>query len=399
MIEVIQKYVMSLFGLSYEVSFFLGFAFLSLTVLLLCFFADFIAKTYLVRVVNLVIAKAHFKLAQFLKDRSVVTKLSRVAPGLVLYLSAAGFYSSDMEATKALVTFLHVLATGYILFTMTNACLGLLDVVEDLYNQYEVSKKRPIKSYLQIVKIIFFSLASILFVSLLLGQSPLAFFTGIGAATTILLLIFKDAIVGFLASVQLASYDMIRIGDWIEVEKYGANGNVIEIALTTVKVRNFDKTIITIPNYALVNEGVKNWRGMQDSGGRRMKRSVRLDISSFTFCDDSILRQLQSHSFFKDFLSERSAYFKTSWNETSNATLFRHYLDFYLKRREDVYTSAGDFTFLIRELDPDEYGLPLELYVFTKTTNWGEYESIQADIMDHVFSALPFFNLKVFQRK
>ena len=197
MIEVIQKYVMSLFGLSYEVSFFLGFAFLSLTVLLLCFFADFIAKTYLVRVVNLVIAKAHFKLAKFLKDRGVVTKLSRVAPGLVLYLSAAGFASSDIQETKALVTFLHVLATGYILFTMTSACLGLLDVVEDLYNQYEVSKKRPIKSYLQIVKIIFFTLASVFFVSLLLGQSPLAFFTGIGAATTILLLIFKDAIVGF----------------------------------------------------------------------------------------------------------------------------------------------------------------------------------------------------------
>lgn len=399
MIEVIQKYVMSLFGLSYDVSFFISFASLALTVLVLCLCADFIAKTYLVRVVNLVIAKAHFKLAKFLRDRRVVAKLSRVAPGIVLYLFATGFSASNIEETKALVTFLHVLATGYILFTMTSACLGLLDVVEDLYNQYEVSKKRPIKSYLQIIKIIFFTFAFVFFISLLLGQSPLAFFTGIGAATTILLLIFKDAIVGFLASVQLASYDMIRIGDWIEVEKYGANGNVIEIALTTVKVRNFDKTIITIPNYALVNEGVKNWRGMQDSGGRRMKRSVRLDISSFAFCDDSILKQLESHSFFKEFLSERSSYVENFFEETSNATLFRHYLDFYLKRREDVYTSDENFTFLIRELGPDEYGLPLELYIFTKTTNWGEYESIQADIMDHVFSALPFFNLKVFQRK
>lgn len=395
MLQIIQDFIIAKLGLNYAVSLLISFVTISLVAFILCFIADFIAKTYLVRLLNLIITKAYSKLSSFLKKRTVVTKLSRLAPALVLYLLAPAFQTDDLEFTKPLIFVLKQASLAYMIFTLTRAFLSILDVIEDVYNQYEVSIKRPIKSYLQIAKILFTVVGIVIFVSLLLNKSPLAFFTGLGAAATILVLIFKDSILSFLASVQVASYDMIRIGDWIEMSKYGADGTVSEIALTTVKVRNFDKTVTTIPTSALINEGVKNWRGMQESGGRRIKRSVRVDLNSVKFCDQDVLESVKKIPLFKQTLEQELSGSKELKNLT-NAQLFRRYIEAYLTDHKDIYSDQS-FTFLIRQLQADQYGVPIELYIFTKTTNWNRYETIQANIFDHLFAVLPFFKLRAYQ--
>ena len=396
MLQFIKDFAENAFGLGSLPSSLVSFVVLSIFVFLLCTLADFIAKTYLVRLFNLFISKAYSKLSNFLEKREVASKLARTAPALVLYLASPAFYSEKLAFTVPLIFILKQGSVAYIIFTLIRSLLSFLDVIEDVYNQYEVSKKRPIKSYLQIGKIVFTFFGFVLFVSLLLDRSPLAFFTGLGAAATILVLIFKDSIMSFLASVQLASYDMIRIGDWIEVSKYGADGDVIEISLTTVKVRNFDKTITTIPTYALVTEGVKNWRGMQESGGRRIKRSIRLDLNSISFCDAALKNKLKEDDLLKSFSSSKAALLAFDQKDLSNASLFRAYVEHYLLEHKDIYSNSS-FTFLIRELQPDEHGLPIEIYIFTKTTNWVSYESIQADIFDHLFAIMPHFQLRAFQ--
>lgn len=394
MLLFLQDFAQTSLGLGSLLSFFLGFVSLSFIVFLLCFLADFVAKTYLVKLFNLFISKANYRVSGFLKNRQVVRKLSRVGPGVVLYVFSPAFFSEAHAFTSVLVFSLKQASLAYILLTMVRSFFGILDVVEDVYNQYEVSKKRPIKSYLQIGKIIFTFLGLILFVSLLLDRSPLAFFTGLGAAATILVLIFKDSIASFLASIQVSSYDMIRIGDWINVSKYGADGDVIEISLTTVKVRNFDKTITTVPTYALMTEGVQNWRGMQESGGRRIKRSIRLDLYYVKFCDEAFLEKFKSQPLLRDFCESRGS---TLVSGISNVALFRDFAEFYLRAHKNI-SSDGSFTFLVRELQPDENGLPVELYVFTKTTVWSEYEVIQAEVMDFLLSSLSLFGLRSFQR-
>ena len=394
MLEMFQKFAMTSLGLDSNLSLFLGFVTLSFIVFLFCFLADFIARTYLVKLFNLLISKAYLRLSKYLKERGVVSQLSRLAPALVLYLFAPAFLAEGVASTEKLVFVLQQASLVYMIFTLTVAFFSTLDVVEDVYNEYEISKRRPIKSYLQIAKIIISLFSVVIFVSLLLDKSPLAFFTGLGAAATILVLIFKDSIMSFLAGVQVASYDMIRIGDWIEVAKYGADGDVIEIALTTVKVRNFDKTITTVPTSSLISEGVKNWRGMTESGGRRIKRSIRIDLNSIKLLGETDLVRFKNNSFLSNFLKDESKAFEAPY--LTNIKLFRAYADYYLTQSKDIYSDKS-FTFLIRELEPDENGLPVQVYIFTKTTNWGLYESIQADVIDHLLASLSFFDLRAYQ--
>lgn len=261
------------------------------------------------------------------------------------------------------------------------------------------------KTISQTIKLIFGILFLIQIISLLAGKSPVAILSGFGALSAILMLVFKDTILGFVAGLQLSTNKMVQIGDWIEMPKYGADGDVIDIGLNVVKVRNFDKTITTIPTYALVSDSFKNWRGMQESGGRRIKRSILIDINTIHFLSDAEKDKLRKSSLLAPYLDEKEKQISKhnqsfdmstviNGRRLTNLGTFRAYLFTYLKNHKDIHQGM---TVLVRQLSPNQYGLPLEIYCFTSTTDWGLYENIQSDIFDHIFSVLGEFGLRSYQ--
>lgn len=278
----------------------------------------------------------------------------------------------------------------------------------DTLNAIPTYHDKPLNSYVQVASITLTILAGILIFSLLTGKSVVAFLTAMGAASAVLLLIFKDSILGFVASIQISANDMLRQGDWITMPKYGADGDVQEINLTTVKVVNFDKTITTIPTYALISDSFQNWRGMKDSGGRRIKRSILIKVSSIRFMSDTEIDELKSIRLLKPYIEQRAAEI-VAWNNErgldgsmpvngrrmTNVGLFRHYIDAYLANHPGV---NPNMTRMVRQLAPADFGLPLELYCFTQTTEWQPYETVMSDIFDHLLAAYPFFDLVVFER-
>jgi miniconductance mechanosensitive channel len=276
-----------------------------------------------------------------------------------------------------------------------------------IYQGFAISRRFPIRTIVQIVRVAVYFVVGIAVLAILLGKSPLVFFSGLGAFTAVLLLIFKDTLLGFVAGIQLTANNMVRKGDWIEMPGHNADGNVLDVSLTTVKVQNWDKTITTIPTYALVAEPFKNWRGMDESGGRRIKRAVRLDVTSIKFCDAEMLQRFKKIQFISDYvarkLEEVSAHNRDHQVDESllingrhltNVGTFRAYLEHYLRTHPKVHQ---DMTFLVRQLAPTEHGLPIEIYVFSNDQAWASYEAIQADIFDHVLAVLPLFDLRPFQ--
>ena len=269
------------------------------------------------------------------------------------------------------------------------------------------NRTKPIKGYLQVLGILLYLIAGLLIVATLMDRSPLLFLSGIGAMTAVLLLVFRDTILSLVASVQLTSNDMIHVGDWIEMPKFGADGDVIDVALHTVKVQNWDKTITTIPTHALIAESFKNWRGMQDAGGRRIKRAIHVDLSTVRFLEDDEIDAFGRWELLGDYiarkrreLGEHNARVGGSGDATSgarrltNVGTFRAYVERYLRAHPGVH---ADMTLLVRHQQPTELGLPIEIYCFTNTTEWAAYEGIQADIFDHVLSIVPQFGLRTFQ--
>jgi miniconductance mechanosensitive channel len=222
-------------------------------------------------------------------------------------------------------------------------------------------------------------------VSLLLNKSPIVFLTGLGALSAVLMLVFKDTILGFVTNIQVAALDLIRVGDWITIPSAGVDGDVMDVSINTVKIRNFDKTISTLPTYTLINNSVQNWRGMTETGGRRIKRSISIDINTIKFCDAELINKLKNEEYLKDFDFSK---------KPTNVTVFRTYMESYLRQHPKIHLGL---TFLVRELQPTETGLPVELYIFTNDTNWVNYEGIQADIFDYAFASLPIFDLRAFQ--
>ncbi len=284
---------------------------------------------------------------------------------------------------------------------------SFLRSVNDIYLTYEGSKNRPIKGYIQTIQIVIISFAVIVIVSVLLGRSPLVILGGLGAFAAVLMLIFRDSILGFVAGIQISFNDMVRLGDWITMSKFGADGVVTDIALTTVKVQNWDKTISTIPAYSIISESFQNWRGMEESGGRRIKRSVFIDMNSIKFADQQMLSKYAKFQLIKDYIETKEAELKMFNEENgvdatvevngrrqTNIGIFRAYLNAYLKSKKEIHHSM---TFLVRQLQPTEKGLPMEIYVFSKVQEWGAYENIQADIFDHVLAVIPHFDLAIFQ--
>ncbi len=365
--------------------------------------ANWLAKQIVLRLFNRLLTLTPLEDERAALSRTA-QRLSNLVPALIVH---AGIVAVP-HLPDAIVTLVQSVATGLMILTVAMAIGAALDFANALYNRRPDAGSRPIKGYLQVAKIAAYCASAILIVATLIDQSPLLLLSGLGAMAAVLMLVFKDTILGLVASVQLTSNDMLRVGDWIEMPQLGADGDVIDIALHTVKVQNWDKTITTIPTHRLISESYRNWRGMFESGGRRIKRSLVLDQNSIRFLEPDEIARLRRFSLIADYLEDKEAEL-AAWNAArperrrdlvnarriTNVGTFRAYVTAYLKSRGDM----SDRLFLIvRQLAPTEAGLPLEIYGFTASTAWADYERIQADIFDHLIAILPEFGLRLFQR-
>lgn len=362
--------------------------------------ADFVVRKVLTRVLLGLVARATQELDLLL--RPVVRNLARVVPSLIIQL---GIGSVPHLAPSA-VTVIQNVASAFTIVAIVLAIGSALDMANGLYSRR--AHTRSIKGYLQVLKLVFFAIAAILVIATLIDRSPLLLLSGLGALAAVLMLVFKDTILSLVASVQLNSNDMLRVGDWIEMPQLNADGDVIDIALHTVKIQNFDKTITTIPTWRMINESFKNWRGMQESGGRRIKRSLMIDQTSVRFLSDEEREHMRRIMLIDDYLVEKSDEL-ARWNaqlvesgrdpintrRATNLGTFRAYVQQYLKSHPRL---NPQMTLLVRQMQPNEHGLPLEIYCFTASVVWAEYEATQADIFDHLLAILPEFGLRLCQQ-
>ncbi len=295
--------------------------------------------------------------------------------------------------TKTFIKYADIALEVYIIYVVTTTINTFISVSVEMYKTKAVSRRLPLDLHSQILKILINLFAILAVFSLLFGLSISSLFTSLGAAAALLTFVFKDTVLGLLASLQLTYQDIIKVGDWVTLPNYKADGNIEKITITVIKIRNFDQTYTTVPTYAFLTTGVQNWRSMFEKGGRRIKRSISLDMDTISMLNKEQKQSLLEKKFIKNFAKEHQDLVGTEG--VSNATLFRHYINFYLKMHQDIHNDG--FTFLVRQLQPKETGLPIELYVFTKNTDWPIYEGIQADIFDHILSVMPEFKLKAFQ--
>lgn len=336
-------------------------------------------------------------------DQSVIRRLSNIVPALIISQGIA----LVPDLPKALVTVVDNVCSAFVVLTLALAIGGALSLVNTLYQRRPDAHLKPIKGYIQVVKIAVFAIAAILIIATLIDRSPLILLSGLGAMAAVLMLIFQDTLLSLVASVQISSSDIVRVGDWVEMPQLNADGDVIDIALHTVKVQNWDKTITTIPTKRFITDPFKNWRGMQEAGGRRIKRSLYLDQNSVHFLDAGEIAHLREFALLRDYVTSKQGELD-EWNRrlseqgaaslnqrrVTNLGTFRVYVESYLKHNPRI---RQDMTLLVRQLSPTADGLPLELYCFTNTTAWNAYEAIQADIFDHLLAILPEFGLRVFQ--
>ena len=348
---------------------------------------------------------AHYTIQQWddiLVEKHIVKRILYFIPLILLYVLSSPILTgtSLLPLSQTLISVLFLIAGMMFVDAMLSALLAI-------YGKSAIAKEISITPFVQVLKLGLYFVTGILLLSLLLQKTPLYFLSGLGALTAVLMFVFKDVLMGFVAGIQLIANKMVAPKDWIEIPKYGADGDVIEITLTTVKVQNFDNTITTIPTYALINESFKNWRNMNLSGGRRIKRYVNIDLGSIKFCSSEMLEQFKRIQLISQYIQNRQeeilVYNKkhqvdestlVNGRRLTNIGVFRSYVEAYLRQHPMIHK---DMTFLIRQLSPSENGLPIEIYVFCKDTNWTAYEAIQADIFDHILAVVPEFDLQVFQ--
>jgi miniconductance mechanosensitive channel len=366
---------------------------------ILCIAANFITKKVVLRVITHIITNNKFDWDNILLERKVFHRLSHIVPAIIIYYFSTTFPEYQQLVEKGAITYIIVVGLMVI--------YSFLNAFNDIYLTFEISKIKPIKGYIQVVQIIVFILGGIIIIANLMGESPFILLSGIGALSAVLLLVFKDSLLGLVAGIQLAANDMVRVGDWIEMPKYEADGDIIDISLNTVKVQNFDKTITSIPSYALISDSFKNWRGMQVSGGRRIKRSLFIDTNSITFCTEEMIEKFKTIQFLSNYIisKEQDIAEYNAKNEINrdnpvngraltNIGVFRAYINQYLQHHPGI---SQEMTLLVRQLAPTEMGLPLEIYAFTNDIRWDVYETIQSDIFDHLFAVAPEFGLHLFQ--
>lgn len=372
-------------------------------VILIAVIANFVAKKVVVSQIQRLSARTSMTWDDVLIKRGVFHRLSHLAPALVISQFSATVLADSPRA-------MHAVQQGCVLYVLLVGAWvlsGVLTSLEEILSTSPAGRGIPVKSFAQVGKIVLWCVVGIATVATVIGQSPVLLFSGLGAMTAVLLLVFKDPLLGFVGGIQLSANQMVAIGDWIQMPKYGADGDVIEVALTTVKVQNFDKTIVTIPTYSLISDSFKNWRGMKESGGRRIKRAINIDMTSVTFCDEEMLERFRRIQYVADYLAVKEAEI-AAWNaeqgvdlshpvngrRLTNLGTFRAYVTAYLRHHPKVHQHL---TLMVRHLDPTPDGLPVEIYLFSADQAWVNYEGIQADIFDHVLAVVPQFDLRVFQ--
>ena len=398
MVDTIAQWLMAE-GLAENVAGTIGWLAVAVAILILAWLSNVIAKQILLRIVAFFIRRSKTRWDDALQNRKVFVRFSHLAPILVIYFGAA--------ALPSIQDMLERVSIAYMYFMGMLILYAFLNAANDIYEEYDVSREKPIKGYIQIVQIITMLFIAILIFARLIGRSPVALLTGLGAMTAILILVFKDTILGLVASLQLSFNDMVRRGDWIEMQKFGADGDVIDVSLHTIKVQNWDKTITSIPSYALISDSFKNWRGMSESGGRRIKRSINIDMNSIKFCTADMIARFKKIQHITEYIEKKTDEIEQHNEKTradtttlvngrhlTNIGTFRAYVVAYLKNHPKIHQGM---TFLVRQLQPTEHGLPIEIYVFSNDQAWANYEAIQADIFDHILAVVPEFDLRVYQ--
>lgn len=376
---------------------------LSLLLIVAAWGANWITKQVLVRALVKLLA-APFRQHQDLSRHGIIPRLAHIVPALILG-AGVGFIPGLPEELIAVV---RNVCNAFVILTVAMAIAALLNLINSVYQRRPDAANRPIKGYLEVIKIIVYAVSVLLMIATLIDRSPLILLSGLGAMAAVLMLIFQDTLLSLVASVQIASNDMLRVGDWIEMPQLNADGFVIDIALHTVKVQNWDKTITTLPTKRLITEPFKNWRGMFESGGRRIKRSLFIDQNSVRFLSESEAQNLTRFVLLRDYLEQKKEEL-TEWNaklaehgrepvntrRITNIGTFRAYVERYLRNHPFIHQ---DMTMLVRQLAPGPEGLPLEIYCFTAKTAWVDHEGIQSDIFDHLLAILPEFGLRVYQQ-
>lgn len=376
-----------------------------LVVLIISGILYYIAKWIIGSVLSHIAARTSNVWDDILLEYRVFHRMAFLIPGLLIRVLAPETLSEFGVKTVHVV---QSLASIYIIWIFMYVIISFFNALHAIYKTLEVSKYRPIKPYLQVATIIVYIIGGLLILAYVLDEKPAAFLAGLGAASAILMFVFKDAILGLIGGIQLSANDMVRPGDWISMPKYGADGSILEITLTTVKIKNADMTITTVPTYALVSDSFQNFRGMTESDGRRIKRSILINVNSIKFCTPEMLKKFSEIQLISEYISEKEAEHK-AYNEQENVNdaisinsrqqtnlgVFRAYLKAFLQSNPNLNQNMD---MVVRQLQPTEIGLPIEVYAFSKIKTWPEYEAIQADLFDHIFAVIPEFDLQVFQR-
>lgn len=390
-------------GLRVSMAHFLRTVLIVVVVALLSWLANLIARFIIDRLVTRLVRRTKFQWDDIFLESKVFNKLSHFAPAVVIWLMAGwalSLYPGWLDFVQEM-TYLYMIIVGAaFLFSFTDAW-------HSIYNTLPVSKHKHIKGYVQVAKIIVGFIAVLIIVSVVLDKEISTLVAGLGAMAAVLILVFKDTILGLVASVQLSSNKMVSIGDWVTMPSKGADGTVIDITLHTVKVQNFDKTIITIPTYALIQDSFQNWVGMEESGGRRIKRAINIDMKTVAFLSEDSRKRLMKIQILKEYIEKKQKEMEdynldhgvdnsvlVNGRRLTNLGTFRAYVEAYLRKHPKIH---NDMTFLVRQLKPTEAGLPLEIYVFANDQEWARYEAIQGDIFDHLLAVIPEFGLQVFQ--
>lgn len=351
-------------------------------ILLIAYLSDLFCRKVIVPTIKKLTAKTQATWDDYLFNDAVLNNLCHLIPPIILYALLPFAFPNE----PILLAFILKLCWVYITAISMKLICSFLTSLYTISSEHEKLKNHPLKGVYQMMKLVVIGIGTIIIISALIDRDPVAILTGLGASAAILMLVFKDTIMGLVAGVQLAANNMLRPGDWITMPKYGADGTVIEVTLTTVKVQNWDNTITTIPPYVLVSDSFQNWRGMRESGGRRIKRSLNIDMTTVHFCTPQQMGMFEERGWMEGF--ERTG------KEEVNLHIFRHYLERYLRHNPRVNTGL---TLMVRQLQPTPQGLPIELYFFSANKDWVPYERLQAEVFDHVLAILPEFGLKVFQ--
>ncbi|GHE88716.1 mechanosensitive ion channel family protein [Thalassotalea profundi] len=374
----------------------------SICIFFLCAVSYYLAKHQVLRLVQKVVIHSNNTWDDLFFEHDVFQRIALMLPYIVLLFLVPIFTLEDTLYRQFLLT----IAKIAICFQVARAISSLLNVIKSIYERKASERYLPLNSTLQVIKLLVYLVATILSISYILDRSPFYLLSGIGALTAVLLLVFQDTIKGLVASIQISANKMVAPGDWIEIPQYGADGDVLEIGLSTVKVQNFDRTVTTVPTYALISGSFKNWRDMFNSGGRRIKRALHIDISSIDFYNKEQLEELKKIRLLAPYLKEKTLQLENhaekfnledtdvNSRQLTNIGTFRAYIEAYLKQHEKVHKNM---TCMVRQLPSTAAGLPLELYFFSNDQNWVNYENIQADIFDHLFAMAKVFNIRLFQ--